>query len=230
MKTIRVYSEAAYIAANVLLALAVAMLTAVDWGISMIVAPAYLLSEKLGFLTFGQSEYVLQALLFIVFCLLMKRMKITYFCSFFTCLLYGLVLDLWRAWIPLFNPAVTPPGEMALPLRAALFVVGILLTSFSVALLFGVYLYPQVYDFFVKGIAARFGLDRAKFKTIFDLSCLTISFVMSLLFFGKPVGVGVGTIVMAVVNGTLIGGCSRWLDRHVEFVPLFPRLARKFEW
>ena len=57
---IRVHSEMIYLLAIFLLALAVAMLTAADFGISMIVAPAYLLSLKTGFLTFGQAEYVIQ--------------------------------------------------------------------------------------------------------------------------------------------------------------------------
>ena len=64
-KKIKVPSEAVYVASCVLLALAVAMLTAADFGVSMIVAPAYILHLKLGFLTFGQAEYVIQALFFV---------------------------------------------------------------------------------------------------------------------------------------------------------------------
>ena len=56
MKKIKVHSELFYILAIILLAFSVAMLTAVDFGISMIVAPAFLLSEKLGFLTFGTTS------------------------------------------------------------------------------------------------------------------------------------------------------------------------------
>ena len=64
---IKVSSEIGYLAAIVLLSLAVAMLSAADFGISMIVAPAYLLSLKLPFLSFGQAEYVIQAGRFICF-------------------------------------------------------------------------------------------------------------------------------------------------------------------
>lgn len=52
---IKVSSEIGYLAAIVLLSLAVAMLSAADFGISMIVAPAYLLSLNLQFLSFGQG-------------------------------------------------------------------------------------------------------------------------------------------------------------------------------
>ena len=188
MKKLTVYNEIAYLLANALLALAVSILTAANLGISMIVAPAYILSEKVPFLTFGQSEYVLQAVVFVALCLLLKRIKAVYFLSFGTCLLYGWILDAWRTVVPLFNPTITPPGSMDWPLRIALFVVGVLLTSFSVALFFEVYLYPQVYDFFVRSVTAHFDLPRAKFKTAFDCGCLLVSCAMSLLLFGRFVG------------------------------------------
>ena len=127
MRKIKLHSETLYLFATVLLAFSVAMLTAADLGISMIVAPAYLLSLKTGFLTFGQAEYVIQAGLFIVFCLVMRKCKALYLSSFLTCLFYGAVLDLWRL-LPFFNPKVTVPGSMALPVRAGMFVLGILLT------------------------------------------------------------------------------------------------------
>ena len=44
----------------------------------MIVAPAYILSLKFEFLTFGQWEYVLQSLLFIVFCIIKRKVKLIY--------------------------------------------------------------------------------------------------------------------------------------------------------
>ena len=229
MKKITLPDEIVYLAATVLLALSVAMLTAADFGISMIVAPAYILSQKLGFLTFGQSEYVIQSVMFIVFCVLIKKVKAVYFSSFLNCLVYGAILDGWRALVPLFNDTVTAPGSMDLPLRLVLFAVGMVMTSFSIALFFKCYLYPQVYDFFVKGISRHFGIDRTKFKLIFDASCLLVGCAMTLLLFGKFVGIGVGTLIMTVLNGRLIGWSSAWLDKHIELKPLLPRLAKQFE-
>ena len=66
-------------------------------------------------------------------CLVLRRFKLVYLSSFITCLVYGAALDLWRL-IPFFNPAVTAPGSMATPLRVAMYISGVLLTSFSVAL------------------------------------------------------------------------------------------------
>lgn len=226
-KRLCISSEVTYLLAIVLLALAVSILTAADFGISMIVAPAYLLSLKVGAITFGQAEYIIQAGVFVLLCLVLRKFKPIYLMSFVTCLIYGAVLDLWRT-LPCFNPAVTVPGSMALWLRIPMFVVGVLLTSFSVALFFKTYLYPQVNDFFVKAVSHRYGIRLSRFKTCVDLTYLLASTVMTFCFFGKLVGLNWGTLVMAVCNGTIIGFFSKRLDRAFEFRPRFAKFASLF--
>ena len=227
MKKLTIHSEILYILSIVLLALAVAILTSADFGVSMVVAPAYILSLWTGVLSFGQAEYIIQAILFIIFCIVVKKFKWVYLSSFLTCLIYGLVLDLWRL-LPCFNPSVTPVGSMGLPLRIVMFVVGELLTAFSIALCFKSYFYPQVYDFFVKGVSYRYGLKLHRFKTVFDIIMLIIGTVMTLAVFGKFVGVGIGTLIIALINGTLIGLFCKAIDKFCAVKHFFPRLADKF--
>ncbi len=226
-KRLCVSSEFVYLLAIALLALAVAILTAADFGISMVVAPAYLLSLKVGAVTFGQAEYIIQAGVFILLCLVLRKFKPIYLMSFGTCLLYGTVLDLWRK-IPCFDPTVTAPGSMALWLRIPMFLVGVLLTSFSVALFFKTYLYPQVYDFFVKAVSYRYGIRLSRFKTCVDLTLLLASTVITFCFFGKLVGLSWGTLVMAVLNGSIIGFFSDRIDRAFEIQPRFAKFAALF--
>ena len=228
MKKIKFSAEICYLCAIVILAFSVAMLTAANFGISMIVAPAYLLSLKTGFLTFGQAEYVIQAGLFIVLCLVLRKFKFVYVISFVTCLIYGAVLDLWRL-IPFFNSSVTAPGSMNMAFRIFMFIAGVLLTSFSIALFYKTYLYPQVYDFFVKAVSTKYGIKISLFKTIFDLSCLAASLVMTFCFFGKLEGVNFGTVIMALINGTIIGLFSELIDKIFDIRPSFPKFAALFE-
>lgn len=77
-RKIKISSEITYFAAILLLSLAVAILSAADFGISMIVAPAYLVSLKTSFLSFGQAEYVVQALVFIVLCIILRKFQFIY--------------------------------------------------------------------------------------------------------------------------------------------------------
>ena len=115
-----------------------------------------------------------------------------------------------------------------MPLRLFFFVLGMLLTALSVSMFFQTYFYPQVYDFFVKGVSEKFGFNRTKTKTCFDLSCLIVATIMTLLMFHCLVGVGVGTLIMACINGTIIGLFTKMFEKHFEFYAHSKKLERFF--
>ena len=94
-KKLVIPSELAYVLANVILAFAVSMVTSADFGVSMIVAPAYLLHLKLG-ITFGQAEYLVGAVLFLIFCLVVRKIKPIYFFAFVSCLQPSKILKTTR--------------------------------------------------------------------------------------------------------------------------------------
>ena len=91
------YTEAAYIVGLVLLALSAALMERADFGVSMVVAPAYLLhlkvSQFLPFFSFGMAEYTLQAMLLLVMVVVLRKFKVSYLFSFVTAVLYGFILD-----------------------------------------------------------------------------------------------------------------------------------------
>lgn len=227
-KKIRLKSEAVYLLSVVILAFAVAMCAAADFGVSMIVAPAYILSLKVSFLSFGRAEYLVQAVLFVALCIVLKKVRFSYFFAFFTCVFYGAALDLIRL-IPFFSQSAA--GTAVFPARIFLFIGGMVFTSFSVMLSVKTYLYPQVYDFFVKMISKKFSKPLSKIKTAFDASFLALSCVTSFALFGlgKFEGIGWGTLLITVCNGTLIGFFGRLFDKYVEITPLLPRFARYFD-
>ncbi|MDO4514673.1 MAG: DUF6198 family protein [Lachnospiraceae bacterium] len=213
---IRVSHEFVYILGAVILSLATAMLTAADFGLSVIVSPAYLVSLKTGFLTFGQAEYVVQGILFVLFCILMGKIKLLYFGAFLSGMIYGFILDLWRAWIPHLNPDIYPTGTLPMQLRIVYFVVGFFLNILGVTFYLKNRYYPQVYEFFVKGASEKYHIELSKFKLAFDLTFLALSLILSLLMFHKIAAIGVGTLIMACCNGPMIGACSRWFEKHFE--------------
>ncbi len=229
LKKIKFYSESAYVIALIGLTFAVALLAAADFGVSTIVAPAYIVSLKFSIFTFGEWNYIIQGFLFIAFCIAIKKFRLTYLISFITCVIYGYILDFWRWVVPVLNPRVAEPGSMDLWIRLVMFVLGELLTAFSVMLFFKSYIYPQVCDLFVKGIATKYSLNQTKFKRIFDLACLTTALVLAFIFFKKFVGIGWGTVVIAVVNSFLIGFFSRLYDKYIETVVLIPKFEKIFK-
>lgn len=220
MKKKKFSAELAYFAGLLILALGTALMERADFGLSMVVAPAYILhlkiSQYLPFFSFGMAEYCFQALLLVVMMLLLRRVKLSYFFSFVTAVLYGFMLDGMMAAVALL-PA---PGIAG---RTALFVAGMLLGSLGVSLVFHTYISPEVYELFVKEVSAKYGVEISRFKTGYDcVSCL-VSIVMSFAFFGlwHFEGIKAGTVVCALINGSIIGRITRFLESRFEFADSF---------
>jgi uncharacterized membrane protein YczE len=228
MKKKTVYTEICYLAGILIMALGTAFMAKADLGLSMVVAPAYLVYRKLSlvlpFFTFGMAEYTLQALLLIGLVLVLRRFKVSYLFSFVTAVLYGFALDGWTLVL-----SGLPAESMAL--RLVYYVVGLPLCALSVALFFHTYIAPEVYELIVMEVSKRWNLDSSKCKTVYDCTSCAVSIVLSFLFFGlfHFVGVNVGTVVCALVNGRLIGWISKWMESHWAFADKLPGFRVFFE-
>lgn len=75
-------TELAYVFGIVFVAWGVVLMEKADFGVSMVVAPAYLLyrwlSPAWSVVTFGMAEYCLQAVLLLAMCLLLRRFRVSY--------------------------------------------------------------------------------------------------------------------------------------------------------
>jgi len=209
-------TELAYVLGILTLALGTAFMERADFGMSMVVAPAYLLHLKLSqfypFFTFGTAEYCLQAALLIVMCLVLRRFKVSYLFSFVTAVIYGFTLDGCMALIALI------PGA-GLAFRLAFYALGLIVCAVGVSLLFHTYIAPEVYELFVKEIAAKTGKNINVCKTVYDCCSCAVGVALSFAFFGlwHFEGVKLGTIFCALVNGATIGVCSRFFESRFAF-------------
>ena len=113
---------------------------------------------------------------------------------------------------------------LSMNIRIICFFIGMILSGLAVSLFYKTYLYPQIYDFFVKVVARKYQISIKVFKTCFDCSFLIISFIMSYVLFGKLVGIGVGTIIMAFCNGMMIERFQNIVDQYFVCIPHFEKL------
>ena len=222
MKKISRFGEGAYVFGLLFLSMGTALLAKAGFGVSMVVAPAYLVSLKFSFLTFGTAEYCVQAAVFAAMCLVIGKFRLSYCFTFLSLLIYGAVLD---AWVRVFDFL---PSD-GLPLRIACYLIGLPLVSLGVSLMFHTYFAPSVYEYFVRMVSAHFGKDINKFKGAYDCTSLAVSIGLSFLFFGKLNGIGIGTVIAAVLNGRISGWFSRRMEERVDFSPRYPRLAALFQ-
>ena len=185
----------------------------------MVVAPAYLLhlriSEILPWFSFGISEMLFQLFLLILLSVIMGRIRKGYILSIGTALLYGVVLDLMML-------AISALPFDGIVWRVICYTLGLVIGSFSIAILFHTYLPLEAYEELVKGISGKTGIRLDRVKTVYDLSSLALAVALTLIFFGELVGVKWGTLLCAVINGRLIGAFIRLLERAFVFKDAFP--------
>ena len=218
----RMSREFCYLPATLFLALGAALMTKADFGLSAVVAPAYILSQIFG-ISFGTAEYCLQGVLVVAVCLIVRRFRFTYLLSFVSAFLYGMVLDGM-----IFLLSFT--GTWNVPLRLCMMLLGLVLSSLGVALFFKTYLAPGAYELFVKAISLRYRLNMGRFKVFYDLSSCLVAVILSLAVFRSLFdrGIGIGTLLVALVNGLVIGFFSKRLDRTFDFFDRFD-FAKFFE-
>ena len=210
------YTELAYILGLLGLAWGTAFMEAADFGVSMVVAPAYLiylkLSQILPFFSFGMAEYTLQAFLLIVLMIVLKRFKVSYLFSFVTAVIYGFMLDWAMAVVALF-----PDGRLIS--RLAIYILGMIGCAAGVSLLFHTYIAPEVYELFVKEASEKFRINIHKFKTCYDCISCIVGIILSFAFFGlwHFKGVSVGTIICALLNGWIISKFTHFFEKYWNF-------------
>lgn len=221
------YTELCYLFGILTLAVGASLLVKADFGVSVVVSPAYLLhlkiSETWSFFTFGLAEYVVQGTLLLLVIGLVRRFHWSYLFSFVTTLFYGFVLDRVLWVFSLFS-------FQHFPLRIACFLLGLILCAIGVSLVLHTYLSPEVYELLIREVSACYTWKLGKVKTIYDCTSCLVAITFSFSFFGFPHfhGIGIGTVISALVNGTLIALVSRFLESHFQLSPAFPNIQHLF--
>ncbi len=212
----RFFTEAAYFIGIIVLAIGTAFMERADFGMSMIVAPAYILhlkiSEYFKFFSFGMAEYVVQAILIIMLLLIQRKGKLSYLFSFVTAVFYGFILD-----GAVFMISMIPYDAFAF--RVGYYAAGMLMCATGVSLLFNTYISPEAYELFVKEISAKLNISISRVKTVYDCSSCVAAVIMSFAFFGfgRFEGISWGTFICAVLNGWLIGRAASVFKHFFEF-------------
>ena len=208
------YTEFAYGLGLMLLALGTAFMAFGGFGISMVTAPAYVLFLKISQLlpgfSFGIAEYLTEALVILGLMILLRRVKLAYFLSFLTAVLFAILLDGAMA-ITALLPQYGFGGQLLFYLS------GFLLCACAISLILRSYMPPAAYELFVKELAAVRKLPFPTLKTIYDCCSLAVAVVLSLLFFDSLQGIGIGTVLGAFFNGMTIRLFTKLFDKIFVF-------------
>ena len=218
MKKTTFYTELAFFIGLALLALGTALTAYGDVGISMVVAPAYVLhlyvSQLLPWFSFGIAEYVLQAVVLLILIIILRKAKWTFLLSFGVTVLYGVLLDASMALTALL------PANLFIQIPT--YIVGAIICCSALALLFCSYFPPEAYELFSKEIAAKFNKPVHKIVNIYNIGSLILSLVLSLIFFGGIKGIGIGTVACAFLYGFVINFFQKVYGKLFDFKDKLP--------
>ncbi len=234
MKKLIKSSELLWVLGTVFVALGVAICSKAKLGVSMIAAPAFVISEALikvwGGFTVGVVEYVFQGVILIVLFIVLKKFNLKFLFTFVVAIIYGYVLNFFL-WVLIgveFNEVW---------LRWVMLILGDMVTATGVACYFRTTYPLQVYELFVSKTAYKFKVSISTVKSIFDISLLVISIVLALTLFGDALtfdwstiyresfhSIGLGTLLTTLINSPLIALMGRILDIFFDNKPFFPKI------
>lgn len=234
MKKLQKTSELLWVFGIIFVALGVAICSKADLGVSMVAAPAFVVFDAIkglwaGF-SVGMTEYIIQGLMLILLCIIVKKFNWRYLLAFLVAVIYGYTLNFFL-WL------LSPISFNEVWLRYVMLLVGDVVTAFGVACFFKTYMPLQVYELFVAEISNVYNIHIVKVKRIFDISLLALSIILAFTLFGDVTtfdwstiyyksfhSIGIGTIITTIINSTLINFCSKFLDKVFEPTARFTKL------
>lgn len=194
---------------------AIALIAKADLGVGAISCVAYVLAEASG-LSFGAFTFIVN-MLFIVgqIALLRRDFKPIQFLQVVVNVVFSSLIDVSAALMAGF-------ALDTLPLQVAGLVVGCILLALGIA----VEVAPNVLlvpgEGIVRAINAVTQRPFGSCKAAFDTSLVAIALALSFVLLGGIVGVGVGTVVSALVVGHIVNV----LNRHVPLLAHIAGLTR----
>ena len=220
MKKIRVYNLFIFLLGLTCLSLGIVLVIKSNLGVSVATSPPYILSLYFTKISFGQWNYMVHGFVLLLLVVIVRKLTVKHLMSFLVAFLFGLFIDF-------FNSILVSFQVDGLLERFMVFIVGSLVISIGVAG-FMKSNYPILpFDTFVKEITQTKNIKYSKFKTGFDLTCFTVSLVLSLVFFGKIKGIGLGTFISAIGLGSIIGFCLDLMNKYIEGKTISPEEKTK---
>lgn len=102
-------------------------------------------------------------------------------------------------------------------LRMAMVISGIIILGFGISLAVIANVIMNSGEAFVKAISDKTGKEFGNIKILFDISCVTLALILSLIFFDFTiVGAREGTIISALFTGVVVKFFSKRLKNPIE--------------
>ncbi|MGI6298018.1 MAG: YczE/YyaS/YitT family protein [Saccharofermentanales bacterium] len=207
-----VYRDFMLLFAVVIVAAGVTLMARSDFGISAVSSVPYVFSLHFTQLSFGTWSFISYITVISVTMLLTRNFELFYLVSLFISVLSGIFNDVFK-YLWSFLP-------LSLSLRVVYFLIGWSMLTLGIACFIKSELPPGPYELFVSELARLKGVPVARGKTLLDLAGVTISTIFLIFVLRRLAGIGPGTVLAALFNGTIAGFILKHMDKRLEMKSL----------
>lgn len=209
MKTkLTIYRWLLYILGMLVLALGIVLNTKVDLGVSPIISVAYCASVLSG-LNFGDATFIWYSI-FVAFEVIVhlstgkKKLIIPDLLQIVVSLIFTRFMNLFSGSIPMFTSLSADSLVGSMPGRLIILAIAIILTGIGAAMSLNARIVPNPGDGIVQTLAELIKKKVGTTKNIWDISCVALTCVLSLVLKGKLIGVGIGTVLSMIFVGRTV--------------------------
>lgn len=203
-----------------LLSLAVSLMVHANFGISTISSVPYALSHVTD-LSFGAWNIIFQVGLLLILLAITRKFKTGYLASFVIAFIFGYVADFFIEVLYIL------PTDLAW--RLLYFASGYALLCVAISFMVESRVPMMIADAFIIDLRRYFHITFRRMKTIFDVSCILLASAVSLAFAGHLVGVGAGTVLLAIITGTGVHATNIAITKVFHITPWSKALGRMVE-
>lgn len=176
-------------------------------GISPVSSVANVFSIKYPIFTVGTWVMLWNCFMLLIQIVILKKdFKLIQLLQFPLSLLLGVFTDINLAWVSLI------PAQMYV-VRVLLVLCGSMVLATGVIFMLVSDTVMNVGEALVNVISQKLNKNFGTVKVVFDISCVTLSIILSFIFFGKLMGTREGTIITACLTGTNVKLLSKVIKK-----------------
>ena len=181
-----------------------------DLGISTVSSVPNVLSVKYDFISFGMWSFINNCVLvFGQILVLRKNFKPFQLLQIPMSFVFGIFAD-----IGLFLVSFIPVPNYFV--RIILVLIGIMILSFGIALAVIANMLYNSGEGFVKAVSDAGNFNFGRVKVIFDICCVSIAAILSLILMNKIVGIREGTLMAAVMTGFIVNFFTKHFEKPIN--------------
>lgn len=211
MKKEMLYRVFFYILGMLLLALGITLNTRTNLGVSPLISVAFcvsqLISANMGDVTL--IWYIIFVLVEILCHVGMKRYKMI-----LADILQIPVSIVFTRFMNLFTDFI-PNMTGSIVIRILFLLLGIVLTGMGIVFSLNARIVPNPGDGIVQALSDCVGKPVSTMKNILDAVCVVITIVISLIFAGKIIGIGIGTVLAVIFVGRVVAVGNHFLKAAI---------------